>query len=189
MAGISISIDLIQDEARANLRALMDRMDTRTPFYKAVGERMLKSTKERFASETAPDGTAWAPLSRRRIKDRQSAGLTPIKILRASGRLAGSINYEAGADQVEIGSAVEYAAAHQLGADIQQPARPAKIYRKRGADGTVGRRFVRKSDADVISDVNIPARTINLPARPFIGLTAADEVGIMEDAEDWLADR
>lgn len=186
MAGISISIDLVQDEARASLRALLDRMDNRLPFFNAVGERMLASTKDRFQTETAPDGTPWAPLSRSRIKQREAAKLTPIRILRARGYLAGSINYQATADEVAIGSPVESAAAHQLGAAIQQSARPAKIYRKRGADGSVGRRFVRKSEADVVTDVTMPARTINLPARPFLGLTAADEIGILEDAEDWL---
>lgn len=186
MTGIKITVEFSQDEARAGLRALIERMEDRLPFYKAVGERMLTSSKNRFETETAPDGSPWQKLSRRRIRQREHLKLTPIHILRARGYLAGSVNYEASADQVEVGSAVAYAAAHQLGAQIEQPARPAKIYRKREADGQIGRRFVRKSEADVVTDVTIPGRKISIPARPFLGLTSDDEIGIREDAEDWL---
>ena len=88
---------------------------------------------------------------------------------------------------MRIGSPVEYAAIHQLGGTIQQPDRAAKIYRKRDADGKIGRRFVKKSAADVITDVTIPGRAIIIPARPYLGLSPADEAAILEDAADWLA--
>ncbi|MGN7870981.1 phage virion morphogenesis protein [Paracoccus sp. 22332] len=110
-----------------------------------------------------------------------------VAILRARGRLAGSINYAATNDEARIGSAVEYAAIHQLGGAIKQPDRLAKIYRKREADGKIGRRFVRKSEADVVTDVTIPGRVITIPARPYLGLSAADETAILEDAVDWLS--
>lgn len=186
MTGIKLTVEFSQDEGRAGLRALLERMEDRLPFYRAVGERVLTSTKDRFATETAPDGSPWQKLSRRRVKQRERLKLTPIHILRARGYLAGSINYEASSDQVEIGSPVESAAAHQLGAVIQQPARAAKIYRKREADGSIGRRFAKKSEADVVTDVTIPGRRITIPARPFLGLTSDDEIGIRDDAEDWL---
>lgn len=187
MTGIQLTVDLSQDEGRAALRALIGRMEDKLPFYKAVGERLLVSTKSNFEKQAAPDGTPWQTLSRRRIKQREAQKLTPIHILRARGYLAGSINYNVDAGQVEIGSPVEYAGIHQLGGVIQQAARAAKIYRKRGEDGSIGRRFVKKSEADVVTDVTIPARSIRIPARPFLGISATDEIGILEDAEDWLA--
>lgn len=187
MTGISIKVDLEKDEARLGLRALLDRMDDRRPFFAAVGERMVGSSKDRFRAENAPDGTAWKPLRPATIKARQNRGRSAIKILRERGYLAGSINYDATAEQVSIGSAVETAAIHQLGGTINKPARAAKIYRKLERDGSIGRRFVKKRlKQKVETDVTIPAHKIIIPARPYLGLTAADEAGIREDAEGWL---
>tara|TARA_R110000868_G_scaffold368852_1_gene631989 strand:- start:12221 stop:12790 length:570 start_codon:yes stop_codon:yes gene_type:complete len=187
MAGIiSFDTELRDEAARLALQDMLDRMDDKRPFYASVGERLLTSTKDRFRQQTAPDGTPWKPLRPRTVKDREVAGLTPIAILRARGHLAGSINYVATSEQVSVGSPVEYAAIHQLGGTINKPARQAKIYRMKDDNGQVGRRFVKKSDANHVTDVTIPAHKINIPARPYLGLTAADEEGILEDAQDWL---
>lgn len=187
MTGISIKVELQAEGAEAQLQELLDRMDNRRPFFMSVGERLLGSTKDRFKTATAPDGTPWTPLKPATIRARERRKLTPIAILRARGLLAGSINYVATNDEVRIGSPVASAAIHQLGGTIEKPARPAKIYRKRNPDGSVGRRFVRKSESDHVTDVTIPAHTITIPARPFLGISTADEQGILEDAVDWLS--
>lgn len=193
MTGISIKVDLEKDEARLGLRALLDRMDDRRPFFAAVGERMVGSSKDHFRNENAPDGTVWKPLRPATIKARQQKKQLPLTILRSNSKdksgssLAGSISYDATAEQVSIGSAVETAAIHQLGGTINKPARAAKIYRKLERDGSIGRRFVKKRlKQKVETDVTIPAHKIIIPARPYLGLTAADEAGIREDAEGWL---
>lgn len=187
MTGISIKVDLHDAEARLGLRVLLDRMDDLHPFFKGVGERMVSSSKDRFRNENAPDGSAWKPLRPATIKARQKRGRSAIKILRERGYLAGSINYHATGDEATVGSAVEYAAIHQLGGVIDKPARAAKIHRKLERDGSVGRRFVKKTlKRKVETDVTIPAHKIAIPARPYLGLTAADETGIREDAEGWL---
>jgi phage virion morphogenesis protein len=187
MAGIiTFDTELRDGAARLALQDMLDQMDNKRPFYASVGERLLSSTKDRFRQQNAPDGTPWAPLSPRTIKARESAGLTPISILRARGYLAGSINYIATSDEVSVGSGVAYAAIHQLGGTINKPSRQAKIYRMKDDNGQVGRRFVKKGDANHVTDVTIPAHKINIPARPYLGLTTADEEGILEDAQDWL---
>lgn len=192
MTGIIITLELQNSEARAQLQALLERMDAKRPFFAAVGERLLRSTAQNFDSESAPDGRAWQPLAPATIKARQRRGQTPITILRSNtkGRhgssLAGSINYEASEEELRIGSPKETAAIHQLGGTIQKPAREAKIYRQRGEDGSIGRRFARKKVANHVTTATIPAHSITIPARPYLGPSAADEVGILEDAEDWL---
>ncbi|MDR5655523.1 phage virion morphogenesis protein, partial [Ruixingdingia sedimenti] len=192
MTGISIEVELRNEELREALRGMLLRMDRRQPFMAAVGERMLSSTKDRFATETDPDGRAWKPLRPATIKARQRKGQLPLTILRSNSKgkigssLAGSINYIATEDEVRIGSPVAHAAIHQLGGTIQRQARKAKIYRVKDDAGQIGRRFVKKSAANHVTDVDIPAHSITIPARPFLGLTAADEAAILEDAEDWL---
>lgn len=192
MTGISITVELNDAEAREQLSALMARMADRRPFFTAIGIRLVQSAASNFDRQAGPDGRAWTPLKPATIKARQRLGQTPITILRSNtkGRsgtpLAGSISARTSDDEVRVGSPKETAAIHQLGGTIQKPARAAKIYRLRGGDGSIGRRFVKKKDANVVTDVQIPAHTITIPARPFIGISAQDEVAILEDAQDWL---
>lgn len=187
MSGISIKAELRDQAARQELEDLLGRMSDTRGFYASVGERLLASTKDRFREQNAPDGTPWTPLRPKTIKERERKKLTPIAILRARGYLAGSINYQAGDDEVRIGSPVEYAGIHQLGGTIEIPSRQAKIYRKKDERGNVGRRFVKKSEADTVTDVTIPAYSITIPARPYLGFTPDDEEAVLEDAVDWLS--
>ncbi|MDN5785738.1 phage virion morphogenesis protein [Pseudorhodobacter sp.] len=187
MSGISIEFELDNADATARLQALLNRMDNRGPLFARIGDRLVKSASDNFRAQSGPDGTPWQPLRPATIKVRNARGLTPIHILRARGNLAGSINRQATDDEVRVGTPVEYAAIHQLGGAIQRAARSAKIYRLKDANGTVGRRFVKKKKANLETEVEIPAYAINIPARPFIGVSATDEIGIFEDAEDWLS--
>ncbi len=157
-------------------------MDNRQPFYAAVGERLLASTSTRFKTQTDPQGIPWAQLAPRTIKQRQARGQLPLTILRSNSKgmagssLAGSINYTASAEDVRIGSPKVYAAIHQLGGTIQKPESTRYM---------VGRRFAKR-DKEGGKDVKIRAHTITIPARPYIGISPADEEGILEDAQDWL---
>lgn len=191
MAGISIDVTL-RDDGQLRLQELLDRMSDRRPFYAAVGERLVGSAGENFRREADPDGTPWLSLRPSTIRARQRLGQLPLTILRSNSKgrsgssLAGSINFDATTEGVKVGSPKEYAAIHQLGGTIQKPERAAKIYRVKAADGTVGRQFVKKSAANHVTDVTIPAHGIKIPARPYLGISIADEEGIFEDAALWL---
>lgn len=192
MTGISIKAELRDPQARNSLRDLLDRMDNRRPFYSAVGNLLVGSTGENFRTETGPDGRPWTPHRPSTIKARTRKGQLPLTILRSNSKgmsgssLAGSINYVASDDEVRVGSPKQTAAIHQLGGTIKRKARKGKIYRMKAEDGQVGRRFVKKDKANHITDVDIPAYTIKIPARPFLGISAEDQISILELAEDWL---
>lgn len=187
---ISLTADLNTAAAQARLREIIDRLDNRLPFFREVGDTLAASTRRRIGTGKAPDGSALTPLRPATIKARTRKGQTPIQILKANVRsgssLAGSIGYEATADEARVGAVVRYAAIHQLGGTINKPARTAKIYRNREEDGSIGRRFVKKKDADVITDVEIPAHRIKIPARPFLGISKEDQEDIFDAAERWL---
>ena len=187
MTGISIKAELDSTEAQRKLRALVALMDRKRPFFEDVGNLLVASVGRRFRAQRAPDGTPWTPLKPATIKARAKRGRSKIAILRETGRLAGSINYQASDDDVRIGSPDERAAIHQLGGTIDRPARAAKIYRLKGKDGTVGRRFVKKKAANHVTDVQIGAHGISIPARPFLGISAEDQTDIMAAADRWLA--
>ncbi|WP_299165811.1 phage virion morphogenesis protein [uncultured Tateyamaria sp.] len=168
MTGVSITYQAEDEEILLRLAQLSDRLDDTSGFYKNVGEHMLRSTKANFEGEVSPDGQPWKPLMPSTMRRREKRGQTPIQILRATRNtgLAASINYQVETDLVRIGSPKEYAAIHQLGGTIKRKARKGKAFGK--------------------DDVSVPAHTINIPARPYIGVGADDEVIIIEIADEWL---
>lgn len=186
MAGISLKAELNATEAQQKLRAMIALMDRKRPFYEDVGNLLVASVGRRFRAQRAPDGTPWAPLKPATIKARKKRGRAKIAILRETGRMAGSVNYQATNDEARIGSPDERAALHQLGGTIDMPARSAKVYRRKLKNGTVGRRFVKKSKANHVTDAKIGAHRITIPARPFLGVSAEDQTDILAAAERWL---
>jgi phage virion morphogenesis protein len=144
MAGAQTVIDLKIDDAeiKAALKDLAAKLNDLTPFFNDGGETLLNSTRERFRSQTAPDGAPWAALSPdyRRRKKRNAD-----KVLTLWGHLRGTLGKRADKDSLRIGTPLIYGAAHQFG-------RPE----------------------------------INLPARPFLGLSETDRADLLAALNDYL---
>ena len=111
MAGVTIRVTIDDSEVVAALDRLAAAGRDLTPAMRDVGEHLLNSARERFRSETAPDGAPWAPLTAatRRRKERNKH-----RILTLEGHLSGNLAYRA--DSVEVGSPSIYAGTHQFGA-------------------------------------------------------------------------
>ena len=146
MAGASLDIQLTianATEVKAAFESLQARLADLTPVFQDIGEAMLNRTRERFNSQTAPDGSPWAALSpgyaqrKKRNKD---------KILTLRGNLRGLLNYRAGPHAVRIGTPLIYGATHQFG----NP-------------------------------------NLNIPARPFLGLSQSDEQELLDILNDHLS--
>lgn len=86
-----------------------------------------------------------------------------------SGALERSIDYVASADSVVVGSGLVYARIHQAGGKIAPKTAKALAF-------MAGGRLVF-------------ARSVTLPPRPFLGLSAQDQTDIVRAAEDWIARR
>ncbi len=187
MVGVSVQVELNEQEKRDQLRELVERMENPAGFYKNVGAHMIRSTHINFERETAPSGIPWQKLMPKTIARRKKRGRAALKILRETGVLKGSISARASREQVAVGTPVVYAAIHQLGGKIEKPERHAVIYRhKDEKTGKVGNRFRTKKDANLKTKVTIPAHTINIPARPFLGISKDDESEIINIAQNWL---
>lgn len=136
-----------------------------TPAMRSIGEPLVNSTRERFRDEEAPDGTRWAELSDVTKKRPEYPGKN---ILTQEGFLGGaSIFSDAGPDFVEVGSTSKKANVLHFGA-------------KAGEFGgrltsLPGRSFFQK----------IPWGDI--PARPFVGLSDADETIVRREILDYIA--
>lgn len=134
-----------------------------------IGEDLAESTKRRFVTSTAPDGSRWAPNAQTtylgllgekdtrkdgRINAKGTAKVAGKKPLVKSRELADSISYQLmpGGAGVEVGSNRIYAGTQQFGAKQGQYGKS-----KRGG----------------------PIPWGDIPARPFLGLSAQDEENIM----------
>ncbi|MCL1960897.1 MAG: phage virion morphogenesis protein [Desulfovibrionaceae bacterium] len=120
MAGINITVNISAlQPLQAKLRGLAG-MDTRA-LMPRLGEYLLRSTQERFKTETGPDGIHWAALKPKTLKYKKK---NRDKILTLSGALQSRwLHYEATATQAVIYNNAIYAATHQFGRG-PIPARP-----------------------------------------------------------------
>lgn len=174
MAGISFTVEIEEAAVAARLSEMVGRMERPLGFYKAVGEYMTEVAIPRnFANETSPDGTPWASLRPLTVTRREAKGHTPIRILRASGAMAAAINYAAADTQVQIGSPAVQAAVMQFGAE-------------QGSFGAATGRTRPSEKRPKSHDYFAHLPWGDIPARPFLGLSADDEQEIIRIAADWL---
>lgn len=83
-----------------------------------------------------------------------------------SGALSASIDYVASAQSAQVGSGIVYARIHQQGGVIRAKEANALAF-------MVGNRLVQ-------------VQSVTIRARPYLGLSAANQVEVIEAAEDWL---
>jgi phage virion morphogenesis protein len=143
-----------------HLSGLVDAINDPSPLLAELGEYGLRSTRARFKTQTAPDGTAWAALQPWYQKEKRR---NKNRILTLNGYLRGQMTWQLVGDRtVEIGSNLPYAAVHQFGATIKP--RAAKVLMFRGH----------------------VAKSVTIPARPYLGLSDEDRSEIVGRTLEWL---
>lgn len=150
------------------LKAAADSMRSLKPYWQLVGQYVQHQTvKERFDKEQSPTGEKWKPHSeitkKMRMKRHKSGNM---KILQDNGELRRSIQYEAGDNYVKIGSVLKYARVHQFGCTINVTRKQRAYLHYRGF-------HIKKS-------------TINIPARPFLGINDAERKYIVSLFQSYI---
>lgn len=149
-------------EALAYLGQLQARLADLTPVMQDLGEYGVESTKRRFATGTAPDGTPWAANSLTTLArygglfkgaKKAMAGKRPL--IGETRRLSTEILSLATASSVTVGSPLVYAGVQQFGA----------------AKGSLGPR----------------SPWGDIPARPYLGLSATDRGNVLAIVREYLA--
>lgn len=153
-----INIELDDAEVLHAFNALRRASGDLTPAMRDIGEALLNSTRERFNSQTDPDGQPWAPLSEATLARKTR---NKDKILTRDGDLRRELSYREGPDFVEIGSPRVYASTMQFGAEA-------------GAFGATAR--------------GQPIPWGDIPPRAFLGLSDDDRERILEIVLDHLRD-
>lgn len=160
MASIRVSIDGDTEKLLAKLNGIagLDKAEVNN----ALAEALRTGTVERFESGTGPDGRVW-PRSIRA----GSGGQTLV----VTATLKNSINARASAKGAEVGTNLIYAATHQFGAS----GRTIRARNKPFLKFQVGGRWIRKKQV-----------TVNIPARPFLGISEEDRKEIESIVEEAI---
>lgn len=167
MAGAVLQVTFQPGGVASALRNLQIAVRDPQPLLRAIGVALARNTEDRFEDETAPDGSAWAPLSPLYRPHKRGAGI--LRAAAMHGGLQGSITSFVEGGAVIIGTNKIYGAVHQFGATIR-PRNPR------------GRLILRDWKGRAFG----AAREVTVPARPYLGLSRFDETTILEVTEDYL---
>lgn len=174
-------IELTDRSGLDYLHGLLGRTKNMRPVLLEIGDDMAESTKQRFVTASAPDGTAWAPNSALTLAryssmfarkkngeftKRSAAKLAAKKPGTGETRALGTtINYQLqGDDAVAIGSPMVYAGTFHYGAK----------------SGEFGFGFYKTREG------SFPLPWGDIPARPFLGASADDKANIVRLVHSYL---
>lgn len=109
-----IEVKVNSDQVQAALQAALDKTNNLKPALQEIGDNLIVSTRERFDTKQAPDGTPWkrnSPLTQL-LKGRDD----PL-IGESGGRggLLGSFHPNVSGNKLEFGNSKEYAAMQHFG--------------------------------------------------------------------------
>ena len=135
------------------------------PLLRQIGLVLRQTTQDRFNQGVDPAGKAWAPLLPAYAAVKRGPSILVGSGM--SGGLQGSITFDTGPDFVAVGSNRIYAAVHHFGAVIK-PVNAAALRFKLGS-------------------VWVTAKQVTIPARPYLGVSAADQVEIAELSGLYIA--
>jgi len=160
---VQLTLEIRDQAALQGLARLKAGLHSRAGLLATLGEYLTESSKQRIRDGgPAPDGTPWKPLQSLtlELKKNKDHG-----ILWDSGMLKDTLAFELeGDDAVAIGSMMVYARIHQLGGTIK-PKEGKKALRM----PKVGFR-----------------KSATIPARPYLGVSAADRSVLERKAIAWL---
>jgi phage virion morphogenesis protein len=114
VAGEAVQIDTREVQALLAKLADIAQDDQVETALAAIGQLVVTETDLGFREERDPWGRAWQPLSEFTLEQRRK-GDGVVRILRDTGNLANSINYQVSAGSVSVGTGVSYASTHQFG--------------------------------------------------------------------------
>lgn len=130
MAGVEYTVTVDDADLRRKAARLLRRLGDLSEPMLEVREVMLNAVHDRFESESDPDGNRWRRLSPATLAGRRRRRKGGVTILRASGRLIGSIAPRSDATSATVGTNVVHGAIHQFGGQagrglaVTIPARP-----------------------------------------------------------------
>lgn len=125
MSGASASFHLDDAEAKRMFQRIREWGANARPVLNEIGSILEDSSRKRFETERAPDGTPWAPLSEKYKAWKAKKGLMTGILKARRGDLAVSPKWDPpAADSVTVTAYDRRAVFHQFGTRRGIPARP-----------------------------------------------------------------
>lgn len=112
-----LSTDYSDVAVKERLNKILAKNGNLTQPLNEIGQYLLASIDLGFENETNPDGIPWKPNSPGIRAYKKSKGYI-LKVLQATGKMRGSINYAVSGNRLVVGTNVSYAYKHQLGVGV-----------------------------------------------------------------------
>lgn len=172
-----ITVEIDTAEVQAALDRVAAHLTDMSDLMNEIGMFLVASTEQRFKDGKDPQGNPWAARSPVTIRHYELTGQSFGPVLHKTGDLGSSIHHQYDATSVSIGTNLIYSAVQQFGA-------------ARGSfDVWTGMVPIDKKNPDRGQRFHMmPIPWGNIPARPFIGLSAEDRTNILDTVEEWLAE-
>jgi len=189
MAGARVEIT--RNTASPKLKRLAARLhgEGRQLLFADMGEYLLRSTRERAAKEIDPDGNKWRALSPgyAKWKAKKRPGVPVLKF--DFHMLGDQLSYEAGQDELLVGTNAPYGAIHQFGGTVHRPAHSRKLAFGKDKPNRM-KVFARAGSKDVDHEqwATVDAYDVTLPARPWLGLSQEDDTELLAIVVDHLGE-
>lgn len=189
MAGARVEIT--RNTASPKLKRLAARLhgEGRQLLFADMGEYLLRSTRERAAKQIDPDGNKWRALSPgyAKWKAKKRPG---VPILKFDFHMLGDqLSYEAGQDELLVGTNAPYGAIHQFGGTVHRAAHSRKLAFGKDKPNRM-KVFARAGSKDVDHEqwATVDAYDVTLPARPWLGLSQEDDTELLVIVVDHLGE-
>lgn len=181
MSGVAISIEVDGDSpVLAILKNLSDFDQRKNELFDDIGSIVTEGIRSRWIGGEGLEGK-W-PLS---IRVMRKGGTT----LRDTSRLMNSVTHNVLPNGVEIGTNAVYGPIHHFGGVIKHEAGVRKTYfRQNLRTGEIGNRFVKRSRSNFMQESMGKAYSVNVPRRPWLGITEDEEQSILNSIEGVIFD-
>lgn len=129
---------------------------------KNIAQQLRSSTLDRFKKEESPENKKW---------EKRKYGNRRKKLLKNTGILRNSLKSKADNKIATLGTNLEYASTHQFGAKNRR----IKAKNCKALKFKIGNRWVSAKEV-----------TVNIPARPFLGISEEDKEEIKDILEYYV---
>lgn len=184
MSGARIELDFDHLQVSQALNAGAAALSDPGKVLEDLIDPLIRIHQARFRAQQAPDGTPWKALSPRYLARKRR---NKDKILTLDGYLRNTLRGQLDGDSLLFGTDRPYGAIQHLGGEIKRQERASTVYFKMDErTGKVGRKFVPKTKSNFAQDVKIGPYTIDMPARPWLGTSDADDGMLLQRVMSFL---
>lgn len=160
-----ISVQVNDKQVQEVLRRLIARGQNLRPAFAEIGKDLVESTKQRFATATAPNGTPWAPNSPvtvARYLGTRTSNFKKDGSLSKQGQANSSAKQPLTGETKALKSTINYQLHGSTGVSMGSP----MIYSAMQQFGDTKSKF--------------PNLWGDIPARPFLGVSVKDKANILD---------